>query len=269
MNPATSYQEIAVSLAEKNIAELIAEYEASTTELESLFRELEALIPQPVRQEYKESFVYRYKEKTKEQAIVQKLARTISHLNAAILLAKSGYSYEQGMLQRMLDEDDQDIKILAMSLVHSDHQPVHDEYLNWFWFDTIAADSEEGYPGEPRRQKVYSYLANGPGSGPDPHGHITALKALQRGYSGLVHGASSHIFGLLDPRDMRYALRGMENTPTAWEHCADLWNCFYRAALSIHGAAAAMKRKDIAERARALCARLESFAGKDFGATKK
>lgn len=174
-----NYRSEAVSVFGKSVGELVVQYEEAATELESLFRELEAMVPKPVQREYKDSFVYRYEEQSKEQAIVQKLARTISHLNAAILLAKSGYCYEQGMLQRMLDEDEQDIKILTMSLIYNDHQPVHEEYLNWFWFDSIAGDLEERYPGEPRRQKVYSYLATGPAAGPNPHGHITALKALK------------------------------------------------------------------------------------------
>lgn len=255
-----------MSVFDKSVGELVAQYSDAATKLELLFRELEAMVPKPVKREYKDSFVYRYKEQSKEQAIVQKLARTISHLNAAILLAKCGYCYEQGMLQRMLDEDEQDIKVLTMSLIYNDHQPIHDEYLNWFWFDSIAGDSEERYPGEPRRQKIYSYLANGPAAGPNPHSHITALKALQRGYSGLVHGASSHILGLLDPRDMRYSLHGMAGTPVARDHCADLWNCFFRTGLSIHAAAIAMKRKDLADKARAICTSLEAFAGKDYTA---
>lgn len=258
-----------MSVFEKSVDELIAEYETVVAALEALFRELEAMVPKPVRQEYKDSFVYRYKEMTKEQAIVQKLARTLSHLNAAILLAKNGYCYEQGMLQRMLDDDGQDIKILTMSLIYNDHQAIHDEYLSWFWFDTITADSEDRYPGEPRRQRIYSYLANGPGSAPNPHGQMAALKALQRGYSALVHGASSHILGLLDPRVMRYAVGGMKGTPVAQEHCADLWNCVFRTALAIHGAAIAMKRRDVADKAKALCARLGTFAGKDYVADKK
>jgi hypothetical protein len=50
--------------------------------LEKAFRRLETQVPPPKRKPWKDGFVFRYAEQTIQQAIVQKLARTISGLHA-------------------------------------------------------------------------------------------------------------------------------------------------------------------------------------------
>lgn len=62
---------------------------------------------------YSESFVFRFKEKTIQHAIVQKLARVVSGLHAARLLLENGLLQEQGAVLRMIDEFPEDIMFLA------------------------------------------------------------------------------------------------------------------------------------------------------------
>ena len=69
------------------------------------FRRLEAKVPRPIRKSWKDGFVFRYAERTIHQAIVQKLARTISGLHAIEALLSLGLFQEQGMVQRALGRD--------------------------------------------------------------------------------------------------------------------------------------------------------------------
>jgi len=72
--------------------------------LEGAFRRLESQVPAPRQKPWQDGFVFRYAERTIHQAIVQKLARTISGLHAINTLLDRGLFQEQGMIQRALDE---------------------------------------------------------------------------------------------------------------------------------------------------------------------
>lgn len=58
-------------------------YNQTLRQLDKSFRRLEAMLPPPQRMRHGNSFVYRYKEKTVHQALIQKLARMVSGLHAA------------------------------------------------------------------------------------------------------------------------------------------------------------------------------------------
>jgi len=77
--------------------------------LERGFRQLEAKVPPPIRRPWQDSFVFRYAEQTICQAIVQKLARALSGLHAVQVLLERGLFQEQGMIQRALDEIEEDV----------------------------------------------------------------------------------------------------------------------------------------------------------------
>ena len=55
-------------------------YNDALENMERTVHGLASCVPQPQRIPYKQSFVFRYVEKTAEQAIVQKLARIVSTL---------------------------------------------------------------------------------------------------------------------------------------------------------------------------------------------
>ena len=100
--------------------------------LENAFRHLEAKVPPPNRMPWRNGFVVRYTEKTIQQAIIQKLARSISGLYAVDLLLDRGLFQEQGMVQRALDEIDEDIEFLSLGIIYGDVTALHQQYLNFF-----------------------------------------------------------------------------------------------------------------------------------------
>jgi hypothetical protein len=93
--------------------------------LEGAFRQLESRIPAPTKKPWKDSFVFRYAERTIHQAIVQKLARTISGLHAITALLNRGLFQEQGMIQRALDELEEDIAFLSLGVISGELSSLH------------------------------------------------------------------------------------------------------------------------------------------------
>ena len=84
--------------------------------LEPAFRRLESQVPPPVKMPYKDGFRLRYIEKTPQQALLQKFARKISGLHAIDLLLLAGLAQEQGVIQRTMDEIDEDILFITLGL---------------------------------------------------------------------------------------------------------------------------------------------------------
>jgi hypothetical protein len=96
--------------------------------LEIAFRRLERKVSPPKWRPWKSGFVFRFAEKTVQQAIIQKLARTISGLHAIELLLDEGLFQEQRMVQRVLDEIEEDVVFLSLGVIHNDVTALHQEY---------------------------------------------------------------------------------------------------------------------------------------------
>src|SRR5437016_1486823 len=107
--------------------------------MEATVHALSLRVPQPREVPFHDGFAFRYVEKTLHQALVQKLARCVSGLHAARLLSMEGLVQEQGVLQRMLDEVQEDITFLACSVVFNDTTPLHAAYLDAFYEEEFDA----------------------------------------------------------------------------------------------------------------------------------
>ena len=120
-------------------------YNQTLRQLDKSFKRLEALdamVPPPQIMRHGDSFVFRYKEKTVHQALIQKLARMVSGLHAARLLCDNGFFQEQGAIQRMLDECHEDILFLAFGVIKGDITQLHRDYLDAFYKEEF--DPETG-----------------------------------------------------------------------------------------------------------------------------
>ena len=85
------------------------------------FRRLESALPPAQKVNQRKSFVYRYATKGIYEALLQKLARSISGLNAVAVLLNAGYVQEVGVLFRTLDEIQEDIIFLASAETNDAH----------------------------------------------------------------------------------------------------------------------------------------------------
>ena len=134
-------------------------YAEALTTMEQFVHRLAERVPPPQRVAHvahKGSFVFRHVEKLIGQAIVQKLVRMVSTLHAARLLQNHGFVQEQGALQRILDEIQQDIIFLVFAVVFDDLTLLHQRYLDAFFeeeFDAAdALGSTQKRPMIPRKK---------------------------------------------------------------------------------------------------------------------
>jgi hypothetical protein len=138
-----------------------------------------------------------------------KLARLISVLSSMRLLVEAGQVHEQGILQRVADETGEDIFFLALGRQNGE-LAIHRRYLAHFWREEFEAGPHpEKYQIRHmvKRSEIQDYIAK---QSPPPAAIPKGVTRMIYGvFSGFVHGASTHIFDLIDPRTGRYRLNGL------------------------------------------------------------
>jgi hypothetical protein len=193
-------------------------------ELEVAFRRLEEQVPRPVKERYKDGFTLRYAEQTPQQAMLQKFARVISGLHSLRSLLAGGFLQEMGVIQRTLDDFEEDILFFALAITNDDMTEHHTHYLEYHWME------EKGEPavnrGQVPRKHIRAYVAKY--SGDDPSSMIAVGRKIYKGYSGFVHGNAESIIDMCMTEPPRYFLAGMLESPLYADHQDDLWNYMYR-----------------------------------------
>ena len=238
--------------------------------MESWFSELETLVPQPVKVPYLHHFVFRYKEKSLEQALIQKLARVVTGLNSARLLLNNGFLQEQASIHRVLDEFQEDISFLSLARLMEDFTDLHQRYLDAFYEEEFDKpedpfSSTQKRPSIPR-QKIRAYIARKEaesGVGDASRG-AEVTRTLSKGYSGFVHGASPQIMNMYGGLAPRFNTSGMLGTPHEYDHRRDLWNYFYRGILSFNEVAFVLKEHNLVKEIRKFSIAFQEAAGKDY-----
>ncbi len=242
-------------------------YNQALKNMEHTLHQLARRVPPPQRIPYKDSFVFRYVEKSVHQVLVQKLARLVSGLHAARLLMGAGFVQEQAALQRILDEIAEDISFLSFSVVYEDSTPLHKTYLDAFFQeefdpnDTVASSSERA---SVPRKKIRAYIdrvASGPKGSSK---HLDASRTVSKVYSGYVHAASPQIMDMYGGNPPRFHVRGMRGTERHLEHSADLWNYFYRGILAFGIAAKAFGDEELFSSIRNFADEFARATGKDY-----
>lgn len=210
------------------------------------FRRLERLIPPPKPALVQGIQTFRYEEQLPEQALFQKLAREISGLVAAKNLHNSGLYQEQGVLQRTLDELNEDITFLAFGLCQEQTLPdLHSRYLEAFWQEEFSEDDAGVFSvGRvyPPRKKIRSYIHRFTS---DPVAAKRHSDTISKMHSGFVHGASPHIMDMCWGEDALFQLDGMAGTCLEATYRQNLDNNLYRATVSVGFAAKAFGDADL------------------------
>lgn len=224
-------------------------FQAVLRTLEGAFRDLESKVPPPKRRQWRDSFVYRYVERTIQQAIVQKLARTISGLHAINALLKGGLFQEQGMVQRAVGEIDEDIWFLCLAVIHNDVTVRHAEFLHHFYAEEFSDPSDilgsHTSRGMPKREKIRAYIHAKSLSDADAAKAARVDKVIAKAYSGYVHAASPHIMDMYGGRPARFDIDGSLKEFRFAGHQRDAANYFYRAVATMAVAAKALGDEDL------------------------
>jgi hypothetical protein len=118
--------------AKCTLADCLAYFDDVLVALRLGFSAIEAVAPKPTARLRSGHFEVRYDDPTVELALFLKLARSISLLGALRIMVEHGRIQEQGILQRAIDETDEDILFLS-----SGHQngleDIHHQFLEAFW----------------------------------------------------------------------------------------------------------------------------------------
>ncbi len=239
--------------------------------MDAAFRAFEAALPKPVRVQHGPGWVFRFVDRDIHHTVVLKLALVQSTLRAALLLLEHGHTLQQAMLERVVDEANEDILFLVYAVTNDEVTPLHKRYLDAFWAEEFGDandligthQSREMVP----RQKIRAYLAKIEGNDPDPSRATQITKVLSKAYSGFIHGASTHIMETYGGMPSHFHTRGMLNTPRIPEYANDLWNYMYRGLCSHTFAAKLFGSQEHFDQLVAHSKKFEAAMGKQYGPT--
>jgi hypothetical protein len=242
-------------------------YEHALAWMERAVSAFAARVPPPRQVPYKDGYIYRYVEMTLPQALVQKLARTVSTLTGARLLMEQGFVQEQATLQRVLDELHEDISFLSYGRLFGETD-LHQAYLASFYeeeFDADSAIESTQKRAMVPRKKIRAWLSNLFGEHVEPTKGVELSRTLSKTYSGYVHAASPQIMDIYFGDPPRFHMTGVKGTFRQDEHRTDLWNYFYRSILSFADVAKAFGDESLFESIRAYSLEFAKANGKDYG----
>ena len=240
------------------------ESEAIAT-MTSALRRFEAAVAEPQKVPHKGSFVYRYLKKGLREALVQKMARSISGLNAVGVLLTAGYVQEVGILFRTLDETHEDIAFLATAEANGAYTERHKRFLDAFYADAVFSRPEGSLdipkPDLVPRKKVRAHTINTLGKGLNVSQAISASESISTAYSGYVHGASENIMDLYGGFPAHFHVAGMRGTQRIATFAADAQNYIYRGLMSTIMCAKAFGDRALVDELYAFLAKYEEANG--------
>lgn len=240
-------------------------YDHALQQMEQTVHHLASLVPAPVKVPFRDSFIYRYEEKTLHQAIVQKLARLATGLRAARLLCEHGLVQEQAAIHRIIGEIEEDVEFLAIGYVFDLVGDLHKDFLDYFYLEDMVEENEQ-LRERPmvKRAKIRAWIANSPAGGGNPSDGIAAARRLSRTYSGFVHAASPQVMDMYGGRRPHFYVEGMLGTQIHQDYVHDLRNYFYRGILAFGMAAKAFGEDELMRTIIEFKDEFERAAGMDY-----
>lgn len=217
--------------------------------LQNAFAHLEGKIEKPVFIKRGSYDVFRYEKQSIEAAVIQKLARVISGLNASLLLLRGGFVQEICVIFRTLDEFNEDIFFLCQAIRTGEITELHRKYLDSFYQEEFDEPDNPFLSEQKRptisRKKIHAANANMPESEMNRSDGKELFRTLSQAYSGYIHGASVHIMDMYGGNPPQFHLSGMLNTPRIKESMEDACNYFYRGLLSVMMVATSFKELEL------------------------
>lgn len=215
---------------------MIELYEEALKKMLTSFARLAEQLDLPELVTINGGYTYRYKNKSVHVALVLKLARVITGLQAIFQLNRLGLVQEQAALQRIEDELTEDISFLSFSIIFDDTTEMHTRYLEAFFEEEIedgktAIESAQRRPMIPRK-KIQAYITKDRGTEENQGSNKEASRTLSKAYSGYVHAAAPHIMELYYGNPPEFHLTNALQSPLYEDHVEDMLNYFYRGILA-------------------------------------
>lgn len=204
--------------------------------LHRAFHVLENKIEKPAFVKRGTYYVFRYKNQTIQAAVIQKLARLISGLQASLLLIQGGFVQELGVIFRTLDEFNEDIIFLCQAIRTGEMTGLQQEYLKSFYQEEFDLPDNPLLSEQKRptilRKRIHAAIANISESETNPSDTKEIHRTLSQTFSGYVHGASGHIMEMYGGDPPRYFLTGMIDTSRIASCAETTFHHFHRGLMS-------------------------------------
>lgn len=223
-------------------------YTSAVGNMTKTIARLERVVPAPQVVVLRGRKNYRYKEQSIHQAIIMKLARLISALQAARLLLNAGLLQDFGACQRVIDEINEDVAYLYWLTVGKESPNWHERFFAEFWqeeFDGPTAMTSNQKRDRVPREKIRNFLASMGDVGLDQNTRIKVAYGISKAYSGFIHGAASHIIEMYYGDPPKFHALNQRDSPYLEGHIEDLQNVFFRSICTFGLAAAAFGDGDL------------------------
>jgi len=189
----------------------------------------------------------RFDKKLPEEALLLKFARLVSLNRAMILLSDEGFVQEQGIIQRAIEETNEDIMFFSINITGSGNSDKFESFLQEFWKEDYEDPSDPVGTRIPRaytRKGIGSFL-NRVFDQPNPSSADGAAKTIYNMYSGFTHGAAPQILELYDYEGKMFLVNGIQGTNRHLDYIFDAQNSVYRSLLSAVAIAKAFGSKEL------------------------
>jgi hypothetical protein len=201
-------------------------FEKAAEMMEQTHLHFAALTPQPTKIANPNGFVYRFVEQNIEQFVLQKLARIVTGLRSAHLLIDRGFLQEAAILQRSVDEAQEDTLFIVYAKITGEWTPHHKKYLENFWLDDPMSKTAVVRP------HIRDYISSieTKATKQEPKEVLKPIRTIYSVYSGYAHAASVHVMELLDGNPPKWQLRGSPGSPFQKDQIYDIRNQYFRGA---------------------------------------
>jgi hypothetical protein len=202
----------------------VAWFEKSLEVMDQCHHALVVRVPPPERITKDLGYVFRYREQTLHQALIQKLARIVTGVRSSHVLIGSGFLQEASIIQRTVDEAQEDTLFLVYGRITDNWTALHDKYLQNFWHDSPLSSVAV------RRPQIRDYIAGMEGklTGASTSEALRPLKDIYSLYSGYAHCASAHVMELVDGNPPAWQLNGSLGSDFQKDQFFDVRNQHYR-----------------------------------------
>jgi hypothetical protein len=156
-------------------------------------------------------------QKTDSLACYLKGLKTISTLNACLVLMRSGHTQEVGALCRMIDDYCSEIFFLLVPGCGNSLDEHQEKFLNNFYQEEFLDHDDPLYSHQKRDMvpisKIHAAFAKYATDGLNPSDLQTISTVIHKTFSGYVHGAYPQIMEMYGGNPPHFHTFGMLNTP--------------------------------------------------------
>jgi hypothetical protein len=239
--------------------EFEAQLNAFRSRIDPLERMLHAFagrLPEPLRYHSgKEHHGFRYGKPHVEHFSLLKAVRAVSALNAAIELARGGYTQEILVLMRTVAEYTTHIEfVLAARDGACQLEPAAEKYVQDYFADFARNDSTDFRRAQVRQNTVHQRIGAQLDGLPQDSGRDPGVKAEQLysdmylTYSNYVHAKYPETMDLYGGVPAHFHLRGMRGTPKDGENLAIIDSSIETVSLTISQMVSEFRLHDLVEK---------------------